>query len=86
MIKIKQLLIAILVIFCLAIFCFCLNYYREFRKFAIENVVKELACESTYINYQLRNFLKVATENVAYMARSDIIIDEYENVSLKPKK
>ena len=86
MIKIKQLLIAILVIFCLAIFCFCLNYYREFRKFAIENVVKELACESTYINYQLRNFLKVATENVAYMARTDIIIDESEKFSLKSKK
>lgn len=71
MIKIKQLLIAILLIFCLSIFYFCFNYYREFRKFATENVLQQLTFESTFVKSQIQNLVSTATDHLIYMTMID---------------
>lgn len=67
MIKIKQLLIAILLIFCLSIFYFCYNYYQEFRKFATANAMQEQTFESSFVTSQLQNELSNAEDHLIYM-------------------
>ncbi len=55
MIRIKHLLFITLIVFCLSICYFCLSYYREFRKFAENNVGQELYFEEALIKDSIRN-------------------------------
>ncbi len=68
MIRIKHLLFITLVVFCISICYFCLSYYQEFRRYAEQNVGRELYMEEAFVANNIKTLVQHAVEVTHFTA------------------
>lgn len=87
-IKIKNLLVTILIVFCLSSFYFCYNYYNEFRKFAERNTVQQITYEASFVYNHLKTLVNDAIEKGLFIVSisNNINVIERSNIQEDPTK
>ncbi|MBQ8706688.1 MAG: diguanylate cyclase [Succinivibrionaceae bacterium] len=75
MIRIKHLLFITLIVFCISICYFCLSYYQEFRKYAEQNVGRELYFEEALINDNIKNLLLQTFNVTRYISGRSAVVN-----------